>query len=99
MMQNIPYMLMQIVNQVFSKHFCKVSVLEKRRKTMSDNILIVDDEQRIIDLARMYIEQEGFRVESATDGRDALEKILADEPALVVLDLMLPGMGGLEVCR
>jgi two-component system, OmpR family, alkaline phosphatase synthesis response regulator PhoP len=66
---------------------------------MSDNILIVDDEQRIIDLARMYIEQEGFRVESATDGRDALEKILADEPALVVLDLMLPGMGGLEVCR
>jgi DNA-binding response OmpR family regulator len=66
---------------------------------MSDNILIVDDEQRIIDLARMYIEQEGFRVESATDGRYALEKILADEPALVVLDLMLPGMGGLEICR
>jgi two-component system alkaline phosphatase synthesis response regulator PhoP len=66
---------------------------------MSDNILIVDDEQRIIDLARMYIEQEGFRVESATDGRDALDKILADEPALVVLDLMLPGMGGLEICR
>lgn len=66
---------------------------------MSEHILIVDDEQRIIDLARMYIEQEGFRVESSTDGRDALEKILADEPALVVLDLMLPGMGGLEVCR
>lgn len=66
---------------------------------MSDHILIVDDEQRIIDLARMYIEQEGFRVESSTDGREALEKILADEPALVVLDLMLPNMGGLEVCR
>jgi two-component system, OmpR family, alkaline phosphatase synthesis response regulator PhoP len=66
---------------------------------MSDHILIVDDEQRIIDLARMYIEQEGFRVESATDGREALDKILADAPALVVLDLMLPGMGGLEICR
>jgi two-component system, OmpR family, alkaline phosphatase synthesis response regulator PhoP len=66
---------------------------------MSDSILVVDDEQRIIDLARMYIEQEGFRVESSTDGRDALEKILHDEPALVVLDLMLPGLGGLEVCR
>jgi two-component system, OmpR family, alkaline phosphatase synthesis response regulator PhoP len=66
---------------------------------MSDHILIVDDEQRIIDLARMYIEQEGFRVESSTDGREALDKIIADEPALVVLDLMLPGMGGLEVCR
>jgi DNA-binding response OmpR family regulator len=66
---------------------------------MSDAILIVDDEQRIIDLARMYIEQEGFRVESATDGKKALDKILADEPALIVLDLMLPGMDGLEICR
>lgn len=66
---------------------------------MSDAILIVDDEQRIIDLAQMYIEQEGFRVESATDGRKALDKILNDEPALIVLDLMLPGMDGLEICR
>lgn len=66
---------------------------------MSDAILIVDDEQRIIDLAQMYIEQEGFRVESATDGRKALDKILSDEPALIVLDLMLPGMDGLEICR
>jgi two-component system alkaline phosphatase synthesis response regulator PhoP len=73
--------------------------LDERRKTMSEHILIVDDEQRIIDLARMYIEQEGFRVESSTDGREALDKILADEPALVVLDLMLPNMGGLEICR
>lgn len=66
---------------------------------MSDAILIVDDEQRIIDLARMYIEQEGFRVESATDGKKAYHKILEDEPALIVLDLMLPGMDGLEICR
>ncbi len=66
---------------------------------MIDRILIVDDEQRIIDLARMYIEQEGFKVESATDGKEALDKILNDEPALIVLDLMLPGMDGLEICR
>lgn len=66
---------------------------------MSERILIVDDEQRIIDLARMYIEQEGFKVESATDGKVALDKILNDEPALIVLDLMLPGMDGLEICR
>jgi len=66
---------------------------------MSDTILVVDDEQRIIDLARMYIEQEGYRVTSSTDGTDALHKILEDEPALVVLDLMLPGLDGLEVCR
>lgn len=66
---------------------------------MTDTILVVDDEQKIIDLARMYIEQEGYHVESATNGQKALEKILNDEPALVVLDLMLPGLDGLEVCR
>lgn len=66
---------------------------------MSDTILVVDDEQRIIDLARMYIEQEGYRVASSTNGAEAYEKIINDEPALVVLDLMLPGMDGLEICR
>lgn len=66
---------------------------------MSDTILVVDDEQRIIDLAKMYLEQDGYRVMSSTDGVDALHKILKDEPSLVVLDLMLPGMDGLEVCR
>lgn len=66
---------------------------------MSDTILVVDDEQRIIDLAKMYLEQDGYRVMSATDGVNALNKILDDKPSLVVLDLMLPGMDGLEVCR
>ncbi|MBZ0304119.1 MAG: response regulator transcription factor [Anaerolineae bacterium] len=66
---------------------------------MTDTILLVDDEQHIIDLARMYIEQEGYHVESATDGGTALQKILTDSPALIVLDLMLPGIDGWEVCR
>jgi len=66
---------------------------------MSDAILVVDDEQRIIDLAKMYLEQDGYRVMSATDGVNALRTILEDKPNLVVLDLMLPGMDGLEVCR
>jgi len=66
---------------------------------MTETILLVDDEQHIIDLARMYIEQEGFSVESATDGSQALRQILNDHPALVVLDLMLPGMDGWEICR
>jgi len=66
---------------------------------MSERILVVDDEQRIIDLAQMYIEQEGYHVESTTDGLDALNRILQDEPALVVLDIMLPGLDGLEICR
>ena len=66
---------------------------------MSETILLVDDEKHIIDLARMYIEQEGFSIDSATDGSAALQKILNNEPALVVLDLMLPGMDGWEICR
>lgn len=66
---------------------------------MSDTILIVDDEQRIIDLAQMYLEQEGYIVESATDGADAYKRIIAKPPQLIVLDLMLPSMDGLEICR
>jgi DNA-binding response OmpR family regulator len=66
---------------------------------MPDTILIVDDEQHIIDLAKLYLEQEGYKTASATDGKLALHKILSDKPALVVLDLMLPEMDGWEVCR
>ena len=66
---------------------------------MSDTILIVDDEQHIIDLAKMYLEVEGFKTASATDGKVALQTILNDTPQLIVLDLMLPGLDGWEVCR
>ena len=66
---------------------------------MAETILVVDDEKRIIDLAQMYLEQDGFRVISTTNGTSAWRTILKDEPNLVVLDLMLPGMDGLEVCR
>ena len=68
-------------------------------KRASETILVVDDEQRIIDLARMYLEQDGFRVKSAINGTSAKRMILKEKPSLVVLDLMLPGMDGLEVCR
>lgn len=66
---------------------------------MAETILVVDDEMRIIDLARMYLEQDGYRVIYATDGIKARPMILDKAPSLVVLDLMLPGMDGLEVCR
>jgi DNA-binding response OmpR family regulator len=66
---------------------------------MPDTILIVDDEQHIIDLAKLYLEKEGFKITSATNGVIALQKILHDKPALVVLDLMLPELDGWEVCR
>jgi DNA-binding response OmpR family regulator len=62
-------------------------------------ILVVDDEPNIVELAKLYLEREGFRVQSAGDGIAALESIQTDEPALVVLDIMLPGMDGFEVCK
>lgn len=64
-----------------------------------EKILVVDDETNIIDLTRLYLEREGFRVEAAADGAQALEKIRDLKPALVVLDIMLPEVDGLEVCR
>jgi len=64
-----------------------------------ETILLVDDEHNIVDLARMYLEQEGFRVEAAYDGQVALDKVKSLQPALVVLDLMLPAVDGWEVCR
>ena len=62
-------------------------------------ILVVDDEINIIELARMYLEREGFEVIWATDGQGGLEKALRDCPDLVILDIMLPGLDGWEVCR
>ncbi len=64
-----------------------------------DTILVVDDEKNIIELARLYLENEGFTVESAETGIEALQKIETVTPALVVLDLMLPELDGWDVCR
>ena len=65
----------------------------------SELILLVDDEPSIIQLARMYLERENFRVEAAGDGEAALEAVKRLTPHLVVLDVMLPRLDGLEVCR
>jgi two-component system alkaline phosphatase synthesis response regulator PhoP len=62
-------------------------------------ILVVDDEQRLRDLVRNYLEHEGFAVLTAADGQAALELARQHAPDVVVLDLMLPGLDGLEVCR
>jgi two-component system, OmpR family, alkaline phosphatase synthesis response regulator PhoP len=66
---------------------------------MNELILVVDDEDRIVSLARDYLERAGFRVIQAGDGTVALAAARRDRPDLVVLDLMLPGMDGLDVCR
>ncbi len=62
-------------------------------------ILVVDDEANIVALARLYLEREGFRVSSVGDGRAAVELVQTEPPALMVLDLMLPGLDGYEVCK
>jgi two-component system alkaline phosphatase synthesis response regulator PhoP len=62
-------------------------------------ILVVEDEKDIRDLVRFHLEQEGFSVREADSGEAALAQIAAERPAMVVLDLMLPGTDGLEVCR
>lgn len=64
-----------------------------------DTILLVDDEQHILDLASMYLVREGFEIATSTNGLEGLEKTRENKPALVVLDLMLPGLDGFEICR
>lgn len=66
---------------------------------MQEMILIVDDEPKVVKLARDYLEKNGFRVVSAGDGVTALAMARRERPALIILDLLLPGMDGREVCR
>jgi len=66
---------------------------------MSNTILVVDDEPNIVELTRLYLRNEGFDVEVAGTGREALEKARALCPKLVLLDIMMPEMDGIEVCR
>ena len=62
-------------------------------------ILIVEDEEAIADLEKDYLELSGFEVEIASDGTSGLQKALEEEFQLVILDLMLPGVDGFEICR
>jgi two-component system alkaline phosphatase synthesis response regulator PhoP len=67
--------------------------------TIQKKILIVEDEQDILQLVKLYLEKEGFRTVTATNGVEALKKVKEDKPHLIVLDLMLPELDGLEVCK
>lgn len=62
-------------------------------------ILIVEDEQDILNLVKMYLEKEGYRVSTAMTGLEGLKLVKAEHPNLIVLDLMLAEMDGLEVCK
>jgi two-component system alkaline phosphatase synthesis response regulator PhoP len=62
-------------------------------------IVVVDDEPSLVDLVRSYLEAEGYLVFEAYDGPSALEAVAREQPDVVVLDVMLPGFDGIEVCR
>ena len=62
-------------------------------------ILVVEDEPSIASFVGMYLKRAGFIVRVAGTGGDALEKASADPPALIILDLMLPDLDGIDVCR
>jgi two-component system phosphate regulon response regulator PhoB len=63
------------------------------------NNLIVDDEEDVLDLVRYNLDKEGYCTETATSGEEAIAKARAKLPDLIILDLMLPGIDGLQVCR
>ncbi len=62
-------------------------------------VLVVDDDRKIVDLVRLYLERDGYRVFVAYDGLRALELARQKQPDLILLDLLLPGMDGFDVCR
>src|ERR1700692_722001 len=68
-------------------------------RPMSFKVLVVDDEKHIVELARIYLTREGYEVEGVGDGSQALARFSQLKPDLVVLDIMLPGADGLEICK
>ena len=67
--------------------------------TTNQTILVVDDQETIREVVRRYLERDGFVVQEAEDGFEALDAIKTDPPDLVVLDLMLPGIDGLSLTQ
>ncbi|ADZ92216.1 winged helix-turn-helix domain-containing protein [Marinomonas mediterranea] len=65
----------------------------------SQSILIVEDDERLASLTQEYLQKNGFKAEIEPDGRNAISRIINEQPSLVVLDLMLPGADGFTVCR
>ena len=66
---------------------------------MSQTVLVIEDDPKIVNLLGLYLKREGFNVASAADGREALDAATRIRPSLIILDLMLPHIDGVEVCR
>ena len=67
--------------------------------TQNGTILLIEDEDDIADLLRLYLEKEGFRLVHATSGEQGLQRLTERDPRVVILDVGLPGVDGIEVCR
>jgi len=74
-------------------------VVQRRFNEDMPTVLVVDDEPIVREVVVGYLQREGYRTLEAADGPAAKELVERETPALVVLDLMLPGMDGLELCR
>ena len=72
---------------------------ERLGDKLMESILIVDDNERMVDVLQAYAKKEGFDCISAFDGEEALSKFRLLNPALILLDLMIPKMDGFEVCK
>jgi DNA-binding response OmpR family regulator len=67
--------------------------------SQGQTVLVVEDETSIASFVALYLKNAGYRIQTAGTGREALERAAAEKPSLIVLDLMLPDLDGLEVCR
>ena len=71
----------------------------RNARESEQTVLVVDDDPHIVELTRLYLERDGFRVLSAGDGATGLDMAKEEQPVLIVLDVMLPRLNGLDVCR
>src|SRR6201999_1323018 len=78
---------------------CPFARLPGNVNAVKTKILVVDDEPDVLEMVTYNLQQAGFQTETAIDGAEALRKARSAEPDLIVLDLMLPEMDGLEVCK
>ena len=66
---------------------------------MNEKILIIEDEEDLVKGLKINLLDEGYKVDYSLDGKEGLSKALSEKPDLILLDIMLPGMNGLEICK
>ena len=70
-----------------------------KNSSVKIKVLVVDDEEDIADLIKVNLESEGYQIEVSHNGLDVLPRIEKNQPELIILDLMLPGIGGMDLCK